>query len=44
MDAGGEWVHYGLTSSDVLDTAGGVIMAEAGGDPGRKDRRPCSQS
>ena len=27
---GGEWVHYGLTSSDVLDTAGGVIMAEAG--------------
>ncbi|MGH8871487.1 MAG: adenylosuccinate lyase [Acidimicrobiia bacterium] len=21
------WVHYGLTSSDVLDTAGGVILA-----------------
>jgi adenylosuccinate lyase len=30
MDTGGEWVHYGLTSSDVLDTAGGVIMSKAG--------------
>ena len=30
MDVGGEWVHYGLTSSDVLDTAGGVIMSKAG--------------
>lgn len=29
MDAGGEWVHYGLTSSDVLDTAGGFILSEA---------------
>jgi adenylosuccinate lyase len=26
---GGEWVHYGLTSSDVLDTALGAILAEA---------------
>ena len=26
---GGEWVHYGLTSSDVLDTASGVRLAEA---------------
>jgi len=26
---GGEWVHHGLTSSDVLDTALGVLMAEA---------------
>ena len=26
---GGEWVHYGLTSSDVIDTAQGAIMAEA---------------
>jgi len=26
---GGEWVHYGLTSSDVLDTAGGVRMVSA---------------
>ena len=26
---GGEWVHFGLTSSDVLDTAQGVIMKEA---------------
>ncbi len=25
----GEWVHYGLTSSDVLDTAQGVLLAEA---------------
>jgi adenylosuccinate lyase len=27
--AGGEWVHYGLTSSDVLDTAGAVVLAES---------------
>ncbi len=26
---GGEWIHYGLTSSDVLDTAGGVQMRDA---------------
>lgn len=26
---GGEWVHYGLTSSDVLDTAQGVLLKEA---------------
>ena len=30
MEEGGEWVHYGLTSSDVLDTAAGVIMSKAG--------------
>lgn len=29
MEEGGEWVHYGLTSSDVVDTASGVIMNEA---------------
>ncbi|MFQ5523933.1 MAG: adenylosuccinate lyase [Acidimicrobiia bacterium] len=23
------WIHYGLTSSDVLDTAGGVILRDA---------------
>jgi adenylosuccinate lyase len=31
-NAGGDavgWVHYGLTSSDVLDTAGGVRLAES---------------
>ena len=27
---GGEWIHFGLTSSDVLDTANGVLLAEAG--------------
>ncbi|MDQ3499408.1 MAG: lyase family protein, partial [Actinomycetota bacterium] len=26
----GRWVHFGLTSSDVLDTALGVVLAEAG--------------
>ncbi len=26
---GSEWVHFGLTSSDVLDTAGGVMLVEA---------------
>ena len=26
---GGEWVHYGLTSSDVVDTAQGVLMRDA---------------
>ncbi len=29
MERGGEWVHFGLTSSDVVDTASGVVMAEA---------------
>ena len=32
-NAGGEaagWIHYGLTSSDVLDTAGGLILDRAG--------------
>ncbi len=29
VTTGGEWIHYGLTSSDVLDTAGGVILREA---------------
>ena len=28
--ASGEWIHFGLTSSDVLDTANGVLLAEAG--------------
>lgn len=30
--AGGEaagWIHYGLTSSDVVDTAGGVVLGDA---------------
>lgn len=30
--AGGEaaaWIHYGLTSSDVLDTAGGLLLRDA---------------
>jgi adenylosuccinate lyase len=27
---GGEWIHYGLTSSDVLDTATGVLLKRAG--------------
>ncbi len=26
---GGEWVHYGLTSSDMLDTSQGYILKEA---------------
>jgi len=29
VEVGGEWVHYGLTSSDVLDTAGGVVLRDA---------------
>jgi adenylosuccinate lyase len=29
IDDGGEWVHFGLTSSDVLDTAGGVLLRDA---------------
>ena len=29
VPAGGEWIHFGLTSSDVLDTAGGAILSEA---------------
>ena len=30
MTEGAEWLHYGLTSSDVLDTAQGAILKEAG--------------
>ncbi len=30
VGVGGEWVHYGLTSSDMLDTAQGFILKEAG--------------
>lgn len=29
VPTGGEWVHYGLTSSDMLDTAQGYILKEA---------------
>jgi adenylosuccinate lyase len=29
IPSGGEWVHYGLTSSDVIDTAQGAIMRDA---------------
>lgn len=29
VETGGEWVHYGLTSSDMLDTAQGAILKEA---------------
>jgi len=29
VDTGGEWVHFGLTSSDVLDTANGVLLRDA---------------
>jgi adenylosuccinate lyase len=29
VDTGGEWVHFGLTSSDVLDTAAGVTLRDA---------------
>lgn len=28
-DAAAGWVHYGLTSSDVLDTAGGVLLRDS---------------
>ncbi len=27
---GSEWIHFGLTSSDVLDTAGGILLKESG--------------
>ncbi len=30
VDNGSEWIHFGLTSSDVLDTASGVLLREAG--------------
>ena len=30
VDNGSEWIHFGLTSSDVLDTASGVLLKEAG--------------
>lgn len=30
MDTHGEWLHYGLTSSDLLDTATATAISEAG--------------
>jgi adenylosuccinate lyase len=30
VTTGGEWIHFGLTSSDVLDTASGVLLKESG--------------
>jgi adenylosuccinate lyase len=30
VETGGEWIHFGLTSSDVLDTASGVLLQESG--------------
>lgn len=30
VDSGSEWIHFGLTSSDVLDTSTGVVLKEAG--------------
>jgi adenylosuccinate lyase len=30
VEVGGEWIHFGLTSSDVLDTSTGVLLGEAG--------------
>ncbi len=30
MSEGGEWIHFGLTSSDVLDTATGVALRDSG--------------
>jgi adenylosuccinate lyase len=30
VETGGEWIHFGLTSSDVLDTASGVLLKESG--------------
>jgi adenylosuccinate lyase len=29
VDVGSEWVHFGLTSSDVVDTANGVFLRDA---------------
>ena len=29
VEIGGEWVHFGLTSSDVVDTANGVFLRDA---------------
>lgn len=30
VSEGAEWIHFGLTSSDVLDTASGVLLKESG--------------
>lgn len=30
VGTGGEWIHFGLTSSDVLDTASGALLKESG--------------
>ena len=43
----GRWIHYGLTSSDVLDTALGLQLVEAGSiriDPASTSCRPSAVS
>jgi len=30
VETGGAWIHFGLTSSDVLDTASGALLQESG--------------
>ena len=35
----GRWIHYGLTSSDVLDTALGIQIAQGRRDPRRRRAR-----
>ena len=35
----GRWVHHGLTSSDVLDTALALQLSQAGPDPRRRRAR-----
>ena len=38
----GRWIHYGLTSSDVLDTALALQLREAGRDRRRRRARPSA--
>ena len=37
------WLHYGLTSNDVVDTAQALQIAAGVCDPARRSRRSCAQ-
>ena len=37
------WLHFGLTSSDIIDTGFAVQMVESAGIPDRRCRRHCGR-
>ena len=42
LGAEGRWVHLGLTSQDVWDTATALQLVDAADDPRERPRKPCA--